>query len=271
MYKTLISTTHCWQTPFSWHIDEPEHATLRTNLGIWFFYKTPPIPCTHSRNFLWDPDAVMPISTCYHKLLLLLSCSFTSLWNSYLSSFCTSSSPGQSRILYLLPIRSVFFCLSTIQILCFLALLQLLRLFSLHKVLLLLSSFSLNMLSVLLKAGLTDHRLEADFSSSLQHHAYAPPPLQVFSVELVLPGQCLMALPPEEGHRDVRCAWLWATGTSPIMSIVDCCLSNRPRSSSPCHYQRCALVIRQEKCPEKRTFRFAIRINLPLCARSPLP
>lgn len=101
--------THCWQTPFSWRIDDPEPEVPCANLGTWFLYKTPPIPCIHPRNFLWDLDAVMPISTCYHILLLLLPCSFTSLWNSYLSSFCISPSPGQSQILYLLPIRSVFF------------------------------------------------------------------------------------------------------------------------------------------------------------------
>lgn len=28
----------------------------------------------------------------------------------------------------------------------------------------------------------------------------------------------LVALPPEEGHRDVRCAGLWATGAGLIMS-----------------------------------------------------
>lgn len=33
--------------------------------------------------------------------------------------------------------------------------------------------------------------LKADFSSSLQHRAYVPPPLQVLSMELVLPRQCL--------------------------------------------------------------------------------
>lgn len=49
----------------------------------------------------------------------------------------------------------------TIQILCFPALLQLPSLFSLRKVLLLLSSFSLNMLSVLLKADLTDPLLSS--------------------------------------------------------------------------------------------------------------
>lgn len=39
--------------------------------------------------------------------------------------------------------------------------------------------------------------LKADFSSSLQHCAYVPPPLQVFNVELVLPELLLVALPPE--------------------------------------------------------------------------
>ena len=33
--------------------------------------------------------------------------------------------------------------------------------------------------------------LKADFSSSLQHRAYAPPPLQLLSMELILPGQCV--------------------------------------------------------------------------------
>lgn len=87
--------------------------------------------------------------------------------------------------------------------------------------------------------------LKAGFSSSLQHRHYAPPPLQVLSVELVLPRQYVlfMALPPEKGHKDIRCAGLWDTDTTLIMSIVDCCLSNRLASSSPCHYQGCAVVI----------------------------
>lgn len=53
--------------------------------------------------------------------------------------------------------------------------------------------------------------LKADFSSSLQHCAYAPPPLQVFNVELVPPELLLVALPPEEHLQDRRCAGLWAT------------------------------------------------------------
>lgn len=66
---------------------------------------------THPRDFLWDPNAVIPISICYHKLLCFLQCSFTTLWNSYLPSFCISLYLSQSQILYLPPIRSVLFCL----------------------------------------------------------------------------------------------------------------------------------------------------------------
>lgn len=66
---------------------------------------------THPRDFLWDPDAVIPISICYHKLLCFLQCSFTTLWNSYLPFFCISLYLSQSQILYLPPIRSILFCL----------------------------------------------------------------------------------------------------------------------------------------------------------------
>lgn len=54
-----------------------------------------------------------------------------------------------------------FFLSASLYKSCFLALLQVLSLFSLLKVLLLLSSFSLSMLSVLLKAGLTDPLLSS--------------------------------------------------------------------------------------------------------------
>lgn len=53
--------------------------------------------------------------------------------------------------------------------------------------------------------------LKADFSSCLQHRASAPPPLQVFNVELVPPELLLVAFPPEERLQDRRCAGLWAT------------------------------------------------------------
>lgn len=54
-----------------------------------------------------------------------------------------------------------FFLSASLYKSCFLALPQFLSLFSLLKVLLLLSSFSLSMLSVLLKAGLTDPLLSS--------------------------------------------------------------------------------------------------------------
>lgn len=53
--------------------------------------------------------------------------------------------------------------------------------------------------------------LKADFSSSLQHCAYEPPPLQVFNVELVLPELLLVALPPEERLQGRRCTGLQDT------------------------------------------------------------
>lgn len=196
-YIVLISTTLCWQTPFSWCIGELQPETTCKSRNMIFLTTPPPLFFTHPGDFLWDPDAVIPIFTCYHKLLCFLPCSFTTLWNSYLSSFCISLFLSQNQILYLQPIRSVlfwllfcedichFFLSASLYKSCFLALLQLLSLFSLLKVLLLLSSFCLSMLSVSLKAGLTDPLLSSAWRllsalpcSTVPVHA--PPPLQVF-------------------------------------------------------------------------------------------
>lgn len=153
---------------------------------------------------------------------------------------------------------------------------------SLCKVLLLLSSFSLNTVSVLLKADLTDSLLSSAWRliSALSYSTVTICLLcyKCLAWSLFYQGNrlLLVALTPEVGHKDVRSAGLWATSTSLITSIVDCCLSNRPGNSSSYHSQGCVLVIWQNPqecpwCPEKRMLRLAIRINIPDRAHTPLP
>lgn len=174
-YSTLL--TDCWQMPFSWNIDELQPATTIKCRNM--IFKKPSVP---------QYSLLTPETSCGIQVLLFQSLSGTT--NS--SAFCHANlqpceivicllfvlvsfqTRANTYIFYTRHLSDLSFFASvtlwrhlsflsvclTIQILVF-ALLQLLSLFSLLKVLLLLSSFSLSMLSVLLKAGLTDPLLSS--------------------------------------------------------------------------------------------------------------
>lgn len=126
----------------------------------------------------------------------------------YLSSFCISPSPSQNQILYLPPSRSVLFCLCYFMktfVISFSLPHCTNPLFSCPPaasssvqspqgfvaIIIVSSQHALCPLEGWFDRSSLVICLKADFSSSLQHCAYAPPPLEVLSVELVLPGKCV--------------------------------------------------------------------------------
>ena len=205
MDVTLISMTHCWQMPFSWHIITWNSVCKSGNL----------IFLQKSSNILYSPQRLLVrCSCCYSNLCLLpqtaplvhqtvkqLFVFFVSVplqarakfytWHRSDLSFCLCYFMKRFVISFSLPhyTNPLSSCPpaapSSVQ--SPQGFVAIIIIFSQHAPRPLEGWFDRSSPVICLKA---------DFSSSLQHHACVPPPPQVLSVELVLPGQCVCSLWP---------------------------------------------------------------------------